>query len=161
MSILFLFFTHIPDETLKPPFSLALLRSILPHLDLLGCALFAPATAMFLLALQWGSDEYGWSSPVVIGLFAGAGVAVILFALWEWRVGDKALIPFDLVKRRIVWTSTVQNSFLFVTNLVGANYVPIYFQAVKGVGPSLSGVYTLPAILTQLVSVVASGALGR
>ncbi|KAI0449644.1 putative MFS multidrug transporter [Xylaria acuta] len=159
VSVLFLFFTHIPDETLKPPFSFALLRSIVPHLDLTGCALFAPATIMFLLALQWGSSDYGWNSPTVIGLFAGSSATAILFCIWEWRVGDDALIPFGLVKRRIVWTSTVQNSFLFITNAVGANYVPIYFQAVKGVSPSLSGVYTLPSIITQLLSTVISGVL--
>lgn len=116
---------------------------------------------MFLLALQWGSNDYGWSSPTVIGLFTGSGTTLILFSLWEWRVGEKALIPFDLVTRRVVWTSAIQNSFLFVTNFVGANYVPIYFQAVKGVGPSLSGVYTLPSILAQLLSIVISGALGK
>ncbi|KAB8228313.1 major facilitator superfamily domain-containing protein [Aspergillus alliaceus] len=161
VSGLFLFFTHIPDEISKPPFSFALLRSIIPNLDLTGCALFAPATVMFLLALQWGSDDYGWSSPAVIALFAGSGATAILFCLWEWRVGEKALIPFHLVKRRIVWASTIQNSFLFVTNLIGANYVPIYFQAVKGVGPSLSSVYMLPSILTQLLSIVISGAIGK
>ncbi|ETS82216.1 hypothetical protein PFICI_07218 [Pestalotiopsis fici W106-1] len=159
VSILFLCFTHIPDETLKPPFSLALFRSIIPNLDLTGCALFAPATVMFLLALQWGSDEYGWTSPIVIGLFVGSGVTAILFSFWEWRVGENALIPFHLVKKRIVWTSTIHNCFLFITNSVGANYIPIYFQAVKGVGPSLSGVYTLPSILAQLLSLVISGAL--
>jgi hypothetical protein len=116
---------------------------------------------MFLLALQWGSDDYGWSSPTVIGLFAGSGATTILFCLWDWRVGENALISFHLVKRRIVWTSTIQNSFLFVTNFVGATYVPIYFQAVKGVGPSLSGLYTLPSIIAQLLSIVVSGALGK
>ncbi|KAF5856993.1 hypothetical protein ETB97_006449 [Aspergillus alliaceus] len=161
VSGLFLFFTHIPDEISKPPFSFALLRSIIPNLDLTGCALFAPATVMFLLALQWGSDDYGWSSPTVIALFTGSGATTILFCLWEWRVGEKALIPFHLVKKRIVWASTIQNSFLFVTNLIGANYVPIYFQAVKGVGPSLSSVYMLPSILTQLLSIVISGAIGK
>lgn len=161
VSGLFLFFTHIPDETLKPPFSLTLLRSIVPNLDLTGCALFAPATVMFLLALQWGSDVYGWSSPIVIGLFAGSGVTLALFAVWEWRMGETALIPFILIKKRIVWTSTIQNSFLFVTNFVGATYVPIYFQAVKGVSPSLSGVYMLPSIVMQCFSVVISGALSE
>ena len=161
VSGLLLFFMHIPDETLKPPFSIALLRSIVPNLDLTGFALFAPATVMFLLALQWGSTEYGWSSPTVIGLFAGSGATLILFSLWEWHVGERALIPFHLVKRRIVWASTIQDMSLFVNNFVGVNYVPIYFQAIKGVGPSLSGVYTLPSILTQLLSLVISGALGR
>ncbi|KAF4918848.1 Efflux pump mokI [Colletotrichum viniferum] len=52
-----------------------------------------------------------------------------------------------------------QSTTLFSLNYVGVNYVPIYFQAVKGVGPSLSGVYMLPSILTQLLSLVISGAL--
>ena len=159
---LFLFFTHIPDETLKPPFSLALLRSIVPDLDLTGFALFAPTTVMFLLALEWGSTEHGWSSPIVIGLFAGSGATLILFSLWEWHVGgEKALIPFHVVKRRIVLASTIQTTCLFTNNFVGVNYVPIYFQAVRGVGPSLSGVYTLPSILTQLLSLVTTGVLGK
>ncbi|KAK7717951.1 hypothetical protein SLS63_010601 [Diaporthe eres] len=159
VSGLLLFFTHVPDETLKPPFSFALLQSIVPNLDLMGFALFAPTTVMFLLALEWGSSEYGWSSPVVIGLFAGSGALLVVFCLWEWHVGERALIPFHVVKRRVVWASTVQTTALFVNNFVGVNYVPIYFQAVRGVGPSLSGVYTLPSILTQLLSLVATGAL--
>lgn len=121
----------------------------------------APTAVMFLLALQWGSTEYGWSSPTVIGLFAGSGATLILFSLWEWHVGERALIPFHLVKRRIVWASAIQNTSLFVNNFVGVNYVPIYIQAVKGVGPSLSGVYTLPSIVTQVLSLVISGALGK
>ncbi|KAJ0123685.1 hypothetical protein J7T55_012154 [Diaporthe amygdali] len=159
VSGLFLLFTHIPDETLKPPFSFALLRSIVPELDLTGFALFAPTTIMFLLALEWGSSEYGWSSPTVIGLFAGSGATLILFLLWEWRVGERALIPFHQLKRRIIWASIIQNTTLFVNNFVGVNYVPIYFQAVRGVGPSLSGVYTLPSILMQLLSLIITGAL--
>lgn len=161
VSVLLLFFTHVPDETLKPPFSFALLRSIVPDLDLTGFALFAPTTVMFLLALEWGSSEYGWRSPIVIGLFSGSGAMLILFCLWERHVGERALIPFHVVKRRIVWASTIQTTSLFVNNFVGVNYVPIYFQAVRGVGPSLSGVYTLPSILTQLLSLVTTGALGK
>jgi hypothetical protein len=123
--------------------------------------LFVPTILMFLLALEWGSTEHGWSSPTVIGLFTGSGAALILFSSWEWHMREKSLLPFYLVKRRIVWASTVQNASLFVNNYVGVNYVPIYFQAVKGVGPSLSGTYTLPSILTQLLCLIISGALGK
>ncbi|KAI8186434.1 Efflux pump mokI [Colletotrichum sp. SAR 10_75] len=161
VSSLFLFFTHVPEETLKPPFSLALLRRIIPELDLTGFALFAPTTVMFLIALHWGSTEHGWSSPTVIGLFAASGATLVMFSFWEWHVGEKSLIPFHLIKRRRVWASAMQSTTLFSLNYVGVNYVPIYFQAVKGVGPSLSGVYMLPSILTQLLSLVISGALGQ
>ncbi|KAI8225127.1 Efflux pump mokI [Colletotrichum sp. SAR 10_77] len=161
VSSLFLFFTHVPEETLKPPFSLALLRRIIPELDLTGFALFTPTTVMFLIALHWGSTEHGWSSPVVIGLFAASGATLVIFSIWEWHIGEKSLIPFHLIKRRRVWASAMQSTTLFSLNYVGVNYVPIYFQAVKGVGPSLSGVYMLPSILTQLLSLVISGTLAQ
>ncbi|KAI7775742.1 hypothetical protein LA080_006423 [Diaporthe eres] len=74
-------------------------------------------------------------------------------AVATFMVGQKA------VKRPVVWASTIQTTTLFVNNFVGVYYVPIYCQAVRGVGPSRSGVYTLPSILTQLLSLVATGAL--
>ena len=40
-------------------------------------------------------------------------------------------------------------------------YLPIYFQGVKGVTPTLSGVYLLPMILAQLFSAIGSGILGK
>lgn len=97
---------------------------------------------MFLLALQWGSSEYGWSSPHVILLFAGSGMSLIVLTFWERHVGDRALIPLHLLKRRIVLTGVLYDATLFANNFVGVTYVPIYFQAVKGLMPSLSGIYT-------------------
>ena len=152
---------HIPDLTVKPPFSLALLRKVLPELDLFGFALFAPAAVMFLLAIQFGGDDsHSWGSSTVIGLFCGAGVTAILFTWWEIRRGDRAMIPGSIVKQKIVWASTGHSAFLMAGTFVVSYYMPIYFQAVKGVGPSMSGVYLLPSILTGLVFVLASGAAG-
>jgi hypothetical protein len=39
--------------------------------------------------------------------------------------------------------------------------LPIYFQAVKGVAPSPSGVFILPGILSQMLMAVVSGVLGE
>jgi MFS family permease len=38
-------------------------------------------------------------------------------------------------------------------------YLPIYFQAVKGATPTMSGVYMLPSILAQLFTAVLAGRL--
>ncbi|KAI0525521.1 major facilitator superfamily domain-containing protein [Xylaria bambusicola] len=149
-----------PEQLHKEPFSLALVRRVLPQLDSIGFILFAPAATLLLLALQFGSGEtYAWDSSVVIGLFVGSGVSAIFFLVWEWKAGDVAIIPFSMVKTRIVWTSTVQYVSLIAAIFVGTQFFPIYFQAVKGVGPVLSGVYLLPSILSQIVFVVFSGGL--
>lgn len=131
------------------------------NLDLAGFSLFALAITMLLLALQFGADnQYAWNSSVIVGLFCGAGVAAVLFGLWERRVGEQAIVPGSIVSKRIVWASC-GNIFCMTFVVFVANfYLPIYFQAVRGVGPTLSGVYLLPGILSQLLFVVMSGAVG-
>ncbi|ETS86472.1 hypothetical protein PFICI_00300 [Pestalotiopsis fici W106-1] len=154
----FLLLIRIPDVTVKDPFGLALVRKALPDLDLVGFSLFAPASVMFLLALQFGSNNaYAWNDSVIIGLFVGAGVTAIIFGYWEWRVGDKAMIPGSLVKQRVIWTSCGQIFCMMFCVFVANFYLPIYFQAVKGNSPTMSGVYLLPGILSQLLFVVLSG----
>ncbi|KAH8664341.1 major facilitator superfamily transporter [Xylariales sp. PMI_506] len=152
-------FIKVPELTVKPPLTLSSLRKTISELDLPGFALFAPAAIMFLLALQFGGNDYPWRSPTIIGLFCGAGVTGILFGLWESHMGDRAMIPGNIVMNRIVLTSTLQSMFLMSTIYVGGQYLPIYFQGVKGQSPIMSGVDLLPSILSQLLVVVVTGAM--
>ncbi|KAI0123493.1 major facilitator superfamily domain-containing protein [Xylariales sp. AK1849] len=154
-----LVFTRIPELTVKPPLSWSLVRNTIPELDLFGFILFAPASVMFLLALQFGGNSHPWNSAVVIGLFCGAGATAIIFGIWEFRMGDRAMIPGSVVKIRIVWSSVVQGMALMTTVYVSSQFLPIYFQGVKGDGPTMSGVSLLPSILSQLLFAVLSGIL--
>lgn len=115
---------------------------------------------MFLLALQLGGNNYPWKSSVVIGLFCGAGVLGIIFLLWERRMSDRAMIPFSIVGKRIIYCSALNGSALVVAILVSAQYLPIYFQGVLGYKPAMSGVNILPSILSQMTTVILSGFLG-
>ncbi|KAK4214355.1 major facilitator superfamily domain-containing protein [Rhypophila decipiens] len=135
-------------------------KQLIQQLDLIGFVLFAPASTMFLLALQFGADnKYAWNSSTIIGLFCGAGVTGILFALWERRAGDVAMIPGKVIGTREVWASCGNIFSMTFVVFVANFYLPVYFQAVKGTGPTMSGVYLLPGILSQLVFIVLSGAL--
>ncbi|KAK6212363.1 hypothetical protein LQW54_005316 [Pestalotiopsis sp. IQ-011] len=154
-----LMFLTIPDLTIKEPFSLALVRKTIPELDLVGFGLFAPAAIMFLLALQWGGNAYSWNSSVVIGLFVGAGITAIIFAFWERRRGDRAMIPGPVVSHRVVWISGINGMALMGIILTAAQYMPLYFQGVRGEAPAMSGVDMLPSILSQLFGVIISGGL--
>ena len=86
---------------------------------------------------------------------------LVVFAAWEYRVGDGAMIPFFMVRQRIVWSSCVTMACFFGSLFTITYYMPIYFQAVKGVTPGLSGVYLLPSILSMMLMAVTSGILGR
>ena len=158
---LFIGLIAIPDQIPKGPVSLALLKSLLPRFDLAGFALFAPASVMLLLALQFGAGEYGWDSSEVIGLFVGAGVTALIFLAWEWKMGDEAMLPFSMICQRVVWTSALNFSLLVLTAVVGSNFMPIYLQSVRGLSPTMSGVYMLAQILPGIMFILISGALGK
>jgi hypothetical protein len=133
---------------------------VVPELDLIGFAIFGPASIMFLLALQFGSgNDHAWNSATVIGLFIGAGLMGIIFICWERRIGDRAMLPGSLLKRRIVWVSAIYGLCNTCCMITASNWIPTYFQAVTGDTPTLSGVHVLPSILSQLLCVITSGAL--
>lgn len=96
--------------TVKPPFSLAVIKKVIPELDLVGFILFVPASVMFLLALQFGGTDYPWDSGVIIGLFLGAGWMISLFIIWEWHMGERAMIPGTIIKERVALASAFQVS---------------------------------------------------
>ncbi|OAA61775.1 Major facilitator superfamily domain, general substrate transporter [Niveomyces insectorum RCEF 264] len=149
---------RIPDQFPKQP-PLSVLRRLPELLDLVGFALFAPAVVMLLLALQYGGNQYAWRSSQVIGLFCGSGATCIVWLVWNYRKGDAALLPVSIVRRQRVWTSGIYY-MLLSTTLIGASYfLPIYFQAVKGVSAIMSGVYLLATIIPQVLGAVSSGIL--
>ncbi|RAQ98940.1 sterol glucosyltransferase [Stemphylium lycopersici] len=156
---LLLLIIQIPEITEKAPLSMTLVRTVIPQLDLVGFTLFVPASTMLLLALQLGSgDTYSWDSPTVIGLLCGACVSTIVFVFWEYKMGDKAMLPGTLLGKRIVWTSCFYGSCTMICMLTASNWLPTYFQAVKGDDPADSGVHTLPGIFSQLLLIIATGA---
>jgi hypothetical protein len=151
---------EIPDQAVKPSIKSAM-NTILHKLDLIGFVLFAPAAIQLLLALEYGSSKYPWGSATVIGLFCGAAGTFALFLYWEYRQGDRAMIPLSMVAKRTVWSSCLVMLALFAMVLSAVYYLPVYFQAIKHEPPLMSGVYMLPSILSQLLFAVTSGALSK
>ena len=153
-------FVTIPRQTAKPR-ALSVFRALHGKLDLIGFAIFAPAAIQLLLALEYGGNQYAWNSSTVIGLFCGAFATALLWIIWDYHKGDNALIPLPMLRKRIVWSSCLVYGFLMSQMFTTSYYLPIYFQGVKGVTPTLSGVYLLPMILAQLFSAIGSGILGK
>lgn len=139
--------------------ALTAVRNVLSTLDLVGFALFAPTVIQLLLALQYGGNQFAWHSATVIGLFCGAGVTGVIFLVWEYFKGDAAMMPFSMISQRTVWSSCLVFGFQLALTFTASYYLPIYFQAVKGVSPMLSGVYLLPSVVMQTAMVAASGTI--
>jgi hypothetical protein len=157
----FLVAIKIPDRMEHSRKKIDTVLSTLSQLDLAGFFLFAPCAIMFLMAIEWGGTTYPWQSATIIGLFCGAGGMFIPFVFWEYRVGDKAMFPYSMLRIRVVWSSCLVIGFFFGCVLTTSYYLPIYFQAVKGKSPTMSGVYILPTILSQMLLAIVSGVLGE
>lgn len=149
-------FVKIPEVLPKQKFNTAI-RALPDQLDLIGFALFAPSAIQLLLALQYGGNQFTWHSSQVIGLFCGASATFIVFLLWDYRWGDKAMIPFSIIRKRIVWSSSLSYGLLMAQIFCVLWYLPEYFQGVKNDSPLMSGIHLLPSILAHLVGAVISG----
>ncbi|KAK8135998.1 hypothetical protein PG984_003938, partial [Apiospora sp. TS-2023a] len=135
------------------------LHEKLLQIDLVGLFIFALATALFLVGLQWGGTTYAWDSGMVLGFMIGGIVCFGLLGVWFWHKGETALIPTKFFKVRILnmisLTAVVQAGGTFTA----LYWYPIWFQAVKGASALQSGTMLLPLILSQLVFSVLSGGL--
>jgi hypothetical protein len=152
-----LFFSPVPAGPEKTESKKVNTGNFLQSLDLVGFALFAPAIIQLLLALQWGGTKYAWNDSTIIGLFCGGAATLLVFLTWEYFKGDDALIPFSVVRVRIFWSSCLTCFFQFGSMLCLNFYLPIWFQAVKGVSPASSGVDLLPSIISQMLFAIVSG----
>lgn len=150
---------NIPNNTNRLT-GATLLRTLLPSLDILGFFLFAPAMIMLFLALDYGGNQYAWNSPTVIGLFCGFAGMLIVCLCWEYRRGDDAMLPFSILRQRIMWSSCASSFFMTGASISGSYFLPIFFQAVMNNSPIKSGVYFLPNVLTQATFTILTGVLG-
>ncbi|KAK2743753.1 hypothetical protein FQN55_007157 [Onygenales sp. PD_40] len=153
-----LLFNTIPEPKPKSP-PLEILGTAIKSLDLPGFMLICPAVVMFLLGLQFGGNQHPWNSSVVIGLLVGAAVTFGLFLVWEYRQGDEAMVPFAMLKHRVIWSAAMTMFFTLSSVLVADFYIAIYFQAIRDDSPLMSGVHMLPITLGLVMFTMVSGIL--
>lgn len=148
------FFRPPPRDTTNS----ASVRDRLENMDWLGAFLFAPATIMIFLALQWGGTEHAWKSATIIGLFVGGAGVGFIFALWQMRRGDNAMIPPRLITERTMFFSCLGEFFAMGAVYTSIYYLPEWFQVIKNASPTKSGLMYLPLALSDVLSATLTGA---
>ncbi|MFG2988820.1 MDR family MFS transporter [Streptomyces sp. NPDC048257] len=127
-----------------------------PVIDYLGIALVAIGASALILGTSWGGNQYAWTSPVIIGLFAGGAVALALFCLVETRAAEP-MLPMRLFRNPVFSVCSVL-SFVVGFSMLGAmTFLPTYLQYVDGDSATISGVRTLPMVIGLLIASVFSG----
>ncbi|KAL4890731.1 major facilitator superfamily domain-containing protein [Aspergillus ambiguus] len=135
------------------------LRDQLTQLDLPGTAVFVPAVVCVLLALQWGGTTYAWGNARIIALFVLFGVLGIVFVMIQVWQQERATVPPRVFKYRNVWAGTFFQAFLAGAFFINVYYMPIWFQAIKGVSATKSGIMSIPMILGVVVCSILAGIL--
>ncbi|RKL10793.1 putative efflux pump gsfJ [Fusarium oxysporum] len=133
-------------------------REKLLQMDPLGTALIMGFTTSFLLALQYGGIQHAWGSSMVIGLFAGSGLILAAFVVLEWFQGERSMIAPRLLKDRTLYISSAYAFFFAGGYFALIYYLPIYFQSIHDVSPTMSGVRNLPLIIAVTIATIVSGA---
>ncbi|WP_285545379.1 DHA2 family efflux MFS transporter permease subunit [Streptomyces lavendulae] len=127
-----------------------------PAIDYLGIALVAAGSSALILATSWGGNEYAWSSPTIIGLFAGGALALALFCLAETRAAEP-MLPMRLFRNPVFTVCSVLSFVVGFAMLGAMTFLPTYLQYVDGDSATLSGVRTLPLVIGLLIASVFSG----
>lgn len=129
----------------------------LRRLDPVGTALFVTFISCLLIACEWGGRTYAWSNARIIVLLIVFAACLIAWVAWQIYLGDIATVPGRVLKRRSMPFTMFYSFTQGAVNFSVLYYMPMWFQAVKGVDAVQSGIDTLPFVIGLTVTVLFSG----
>src|SRR5947209_7075617 len=113
------------------------------RIDYAGAALLAGAVVAIMLIATWGGSQYGWGSPQILGLIAGALGLLAAFVVRE-RSAPEPVLPLRLFRDR-VFTVVSAGAFVATLSLFAAIvFLPVFLQLVTGASATRSGLLMLP-----------------
>jgi EmrB/QacA subfamily drug resistance transporter len=137
-------FLHIP-HTPRPQ-----------KIDWWGAATIVLAVVPILLAAELGR-EWGWGSPLTLGLIATGVVGIAAFLLVEKRMGSAALIPLSLFSNTTFARTQILGFIIGIGMFGGMIVLPLVIQVVYGASPTESGLLMLPMVAGMMSASISSG----
>ncbi len=127
-------------------------------IDYLGTIMIGGAASSLVLLTSLGGVTYPWGSGPIITLGAAAVAFIVGFVVVERRAAEPVL-PLHLFRQR-VFAAAGAIGFVVGFAMFGAlTYLPQYFQIVKGVSPTISGLRLLPLMAGLLLTSIGTGQL--
>jgi hypothetical protein len=125
--------------------------------DLPGALLLAMGLIAITLGLSFG-QEWGWSSPRLVGVLMGGVVALVALSLVEKRVAHPMLI-LSLLRNRVFLSANLSLVLSFLALFAVSFMLPFYFEELRHFPVIESGLLLTPLPLTIAVLAPLSGAL--
>ena len=127
-------------------------------IDYLGVLVLSLAATSLILLTSLGGTTYPWRSAPIY-LLGVAGVLLIgLFVVVERRAPEPVL-PLHLFKLRTFSVTSVVGFIVGFAMFGAITYLPAFFQVVRGISPTISGLYLLPLMAGLLLVSITSGQL--
>ncbi|OBR02691.1 Major facilitator superfamily transporter [Colletotrichum higginsianum IMI 349063] len=127
------------------------------QVDPVGTLALMPAVICLLLALQWGGTKYPWGDPRVIVLIVFFGILSVAFVFIQAKSGKNATLPIKVITQRSVAAACWFSVCTAGADFTMRQYIPIWFQAIKGVSAVESGLMNLALILATAVASILAG----
>ncbi|KAE8414267.1 major facilitator superfamily domain-containing protein [Aspergillus pseudocaelatus] len=128
------------------------LKQAIYRVDWIGFGLFIPSMTSLLVPVSWGGEMFPWSSwHTLVPLFLGV-LGLIIFASYEIWVAPRPFLLRSIFRDRNAKVIYFQTFFHGIVVLAMFYYLPLYYQAVKGYAPVMSGVALLPMMCPMSIS---------
>ena len=131
-------------------------RRIEAKIDYLGAVLLSIGVVAVTLIAAWGGSQYPWASIEIAVLAVVGVVSLAAFVRSQVRVAEPILPPSMFRDRNFTVSQVI--SFLVGAAMFGAiNFLPQYFQYVRGASPTASGLLLLPLMFGMLAVMITTG----
>ncbi|GGF55914.1 MFS transporter [Azorhizobium oxalatiphilum] len=111
--------------------------------DVLGAVLMVTSTVALLLMLTWGGVRYHWDAPEMLALAGAAAIFAVLF-VWRIAAAEQPFLPLTILLHPIVSRGTTAALFTMGTLIALSINVPLYFESVRHLTASQSGLGLIP-----------------
>ena len=116
------------------------------RLDYIGAGLLAALLALGVLIASLGGHAVPWASPTMALMGVGLVLSVVGFILAE-RHAPEPILPLKLFTINNFIVSNSVGFIIGVAMFSTITFVPFFMQVVKGVSPSVSGMFTFPMMV--------------
>lgn len=127
-------------------------------IDYAGIVTLTIAASALILFTSLGGTSFAWMSPKSIGLLVIGLVFTVTFVFVERASSEPILAPRLFANR--VFKSASAIGFVVGFSMFGAmTFLPLYFQLVRGVSPTFSGLRLLPMMVGVFGASIVTGQL--
>ncbi|MDW8403295.1 MDR family MFS transporter, partial [Chloroflexus sp.] len=153
------FFVNLPLGVVALGFIIAKLprlhSGLKPAIDYAGAVTLLLTVIPFLLALTLDKNDFPWTSPLIVSLFAVSVVGLIFFLLIERRA-ESPILPLHLFRIRTFTLTAMIGVTVGATLFAAIFFLSLYLVNVLGVSATAAGTTLIPLTLSLVVGAMVS-----